>query len=313
MKDIDIKQLQLPASAYEHLTYPRMRPFLLSAENAKKLIVVAASHAGRPVALLLLSDNYKGIRSGSNIRRLLSIMVHTDYRRQGLAERLLSMAQTLAEQSGTQTLDAFHSDRMRQPEPYLGLLAKDSWDTPELLEYRLSGYADWSQEAEQDWPRFFQRIRRNGFNTLPWHELDARQYASVEALCESLQMKRQESLCPFRWKENTDPVLSVALLKGVEVVGWIFAEWDAAENTAHYTCGFVKPGLQKTGWLIAGIAEVCHRQRQVYGAKSVAIFETLGNNLAMQRFMKQRLRERWSLNTDHRYRSRKFLRPHEQD
>lgn len=301
---INIRQLDLPANGYVSFTYPRLRKFLNGEETRDDVIAVGLSCRDIEIGLALLSPLYEDRSDRVKTRRLWSIMVASRFRRNGLGEQLITACERLAIESGARKLVAFHSDHMKQKPAYENLLKKCRWANPHLHEFRMKTRADWCIEAENEWHNLFRRVKRNGFGTVPWRQLDAANRRIAAQVC---YQNPGLWFQPFSNEEPEQPELSIGICRRNELVGWIMGTWLPEENTARYTNGYVRQEYQRRGWLIAAMVEVCKRQSEIYGADSLSINEVSGHNRAMQHFMKKRLEGRWSVWSDHRFVTHKML------
>ncbi|QJW83817.1 hypothetical protein HK414_06775 [Ramlibacter terrae] len=62
------------------------------------------------------------------------------------------------------------------------------------------------------------------------------------------------------------------------IVGWLFGSPGVPPNSVWYARGYVLPALQRRGWLLAGMREVCELQIQRMGPDSLCMFHTSGEN-----------------------------------
>ena len=90
------------------------------------------------------------------------------------------------------------------------------------------------------------------------------------------------------------------------IVGWILGARGALADTFHYSHGYVLPEVRRSGWLVAGVRDVCQRQTELYGGLTLSVFETSHTNSNMRRFMERQLKP-YSEWTDARYMSEKLL------
>jgi GNAT superfamily N-acetyltransferase len=277
-------RLTLPAPGFETFTFPRFRSLVLAEdpEPASPRLAFGTSLDGQPAGLVLLSRIY-----GEGECRLLSIMVSHAARRAGIGSRLLAFAEEMARQQGVRKLRAEHSTRLLSRAAYEALVRKAGWTAPSEREYRLSGKAAWAIEAARDWAPFLGRLRERGFSTTTWAEASADDRANVAALLATEVPEADRSFDPLVREGRRDalPELSLLLRRQERVVGWLLGSRGALPGVVHYAAGYVLPGFQKGGWLIAGVREVCERQVAVLGPETVAVFETSPKNAGMRRLM----------------------------
>lgn len=280
--------LSLPAPGFETFTFPRYRSMVLGEDSRgdSGQLAVGASLDGRPVGLALLSRPF-----GEGERRLLSIMVSHSARRVGIGFRLLAHAENLARQHGTLKLSAEHSTRLASRVAYEALMRKASWSAPTDREYRLAGKALWAKEAARDWASFLARLRARGFEAVPWTALTPADREDIAGLVAHELPEADRIFNPLPRESRLDalPELSLLLRREGRVAGWLLGSRGALPGIVHYGHGYVLPDLQKRGWLIAGVQEVCARQVELFGPDTVAIFETSPRNDGMRRFMERQL------------------------
>jgi GNAT superfamily N-acetyltransferase len=267
------------------LTYPRCRHLLSPIAHdsdqawpqAKRLAVVARAAQG-PIGLALVCWT-------DNAARLVSLFVVKSARRRGIATALLDRVMAELTAAGIAEIDAHYASRQDR-HAFVSLLAARGWSGPKLLEFRLAGYADWPDRMGPDWARFMDRLQAAGFGWTPLGDLSDHEKDVVTAL----EAEANEVPVPF-WKcfDHADPAISILLRQHDAVVGYIIGETDNATGQHHYTAGYVTKRLQRMGWLPAGLDVVCRLQAAAYGAQSVALYETPGNNARMIDFMKRRL------------------------
>lgn len=303
---LQIERLTLPTKEYERLTYPRFRELLSGGETAGKLpkvLAVGATLAGQPVGLALLSSIY-----AEDKRRLWSIAVDKSRRRQGIGGQLLTACETLGSDGGARRLVAYYSDQMPNSVAFERLISSAGWSPPDPVEYRLAGRASWVFDGQREWQFLLRRLERNGYSATSWADRSDVDRALVEKLA-SDETVCPSHLNPSRFDASAEPSVSIAIRRGGNVVGWVIGERSqiSQEEIIHYTCGWVVPKLSRSGWLIAGVMEVCRRQSETVGPDSLAIFETRPDNLAMRKFMWERLKPRNPVWTDTRYCSAKEI------
>lgn len=295
--------LDEPAPHYAALTYPRFAPLLDRIVGAVDgPLAVAATLEGMPAGLALLSPP-----SRNRDRRLLSIFVTAPLRRLGIAGRLLREGESSAAKSGTTSLHAVHSTRLRSRPALEALLRGNGWHPPVEIEFRLTAECGAYEKALIDWAPLLSRLRRDGLRTVDWDamtENDRREIAAVRENGEPLA-RRFDPLNPDM-QEQLLPMVSVLLKCGDAIAGWVTATRGIKTGVCHYSNGYVVPSLRNHGWLIAAMCAVCERQALVFGPKSLAVFDTSPENIRMRRLMERGLAP-YSLWTDIRFRTEKPL------
>jgi len=291
-------------SALGKFTYPRYRKWLagiLPETTSPKAFdncnAVAACMGEVAIGLVIM------LKLTNGDAKVVSVMVVRDQRRSGVATALLNAAVAQAKTwNSTKIIADFGNQSDRSA--FKGLLASTGWDDPELLEFRLDGYADWPQRMDSKWGSFVDRLIANGFSVSPWDQITV----DDRALAETLVAEQDGHVIDYeRFEPTMDPAISIAIRQNGTLVGYIHGETSEEVGGSHYVSGYVRKNLQSRGWLLAGLDAVCKQQAAVYGPRSVAIYETWGGNPRMIEFMKRRLAN-VTISTIERYRSQKPLR-----
>jgi GNAT superfamily N-acetyltransferase len=154
---IRVERLTSPQTGFDAFTFPRYRSMLAQdTEDQRQRLAVGAWLDGAPVGLAFLSRRF-----GENERELLSIMVSNGARRRGIGNALLGFAESLARDTGTRRLRAFHSTRLLALQAYEAFMRQAGWSAPADHHHRLAGKARWALQASSDWAPF-QPASRSG-------------------------------------------------------------------------------------------------------------------------------------------------------
>lgn len=303
LPEVTIAQVSCPAPEFKGLTYPRFRPLLTDVDpenkNAERLVVGAVCD-GEPVGLVLFSLPY-----GDAVRRLLSVFVARQFRRQGVGAKMIALGEQVAFEVGTKKLVAFHSNQTKNYVWYEGLMQKVGWSSPSLFEYRLVGKAKWVYDAERDWEKFLVRLKRGGFVTMGWADLTEADKEQIAYLMAHEVPDTDQDYDPL--KHNLPaflPEISTVLWCGDAIAGWVLGSKSAVDDTYSYTHGYALPKYQKRGYLIAGMMDVCRRQAEAFGPETLSTYET--RNAAMHRVMHRHIKP-YSEWTDERFVCEKIL------
>ena len=315
------------AEPFSALTFPRYRPILLGTEQPEFMherIAVGAWLNDKPVGLAFYGKPWACEQSedaadaptadggdgkpAQDQRQLLSVMVVGAARRQGLGARLLAYGEALARTSGTIRLTAMHSSRLLAQPAFAALLKSCGWAAPKAFEFRLASRASWALKARTDWASFMARLDARGYSATDWRGLNDTDRSEIKRLVEHVIPESDREFDPFGPKNMIEavPELSLLLRKHGQIVGWILGSRGALPATFHYSCGYVLPEVQRLGWLVAGVRDVCQRQAELHGGHTLSVFETSHANAGMRRFMERHL-EPSSEWTDARYLSEKLL------
>lgn len=309
---ITILPLTGPAEAFAPFTYPRFRPVLsqLSEDGARMenmagtIRAVGASDGEQPIGLALIQVLPESTHRARGAARVLSIMVGRHNRRDGVGKALLRFLERYAGTQGAEDLFTQYSAQTKERTAFEALLSSCGWSPPALLEFRLSGHADWTERVADQWRPMLARMRRQGYSSTPWADITAADRDDAEAVVSEGLIN---PLLDFKvFERSMDSALSIALRQNNKLVGWVIGETLPETGYHHYTCGHVHPQLQRSGWLIGGIYDVCVLQHAAYGAKSVAAYETFGENTAMINFMRRKLSD-VTMWMDERFQSTKAL------
>jgi GNAT superfamily N-acetyltransferase len=231
--------------------------------------------------------------------RLLSVFVAPEHRRQGMGSGLLAAAEAVVAAAGGRHLVALHSNRLRSIEAYLGLMRGRGWTGPELLETRIMGPARWVHAAREPWAPLFARLDAQGYSTTPIADKTPDDDAAIALLDSEGLVEPIFRLVQFA--DDGHPAVSVLVRQHGTVVGWIVGEIGKGFNGIHYTLGYVRPDLRRSGWLLRGLWDVSHRQEAVFGPDSISAFETPGTNTAMTNIIQRRLRPLFPEGVDMRF------------
>lgn len=221
--------------------------------------------------------------------------------------RLVQEAEALAAHEGTRTLSAIHSSRAPARVAFEALLARCGWSTPREFEARICGRAGWAHRARGPWRPFLARWERGGYGSSTWERMTEEDRREVERLAREQTADHRSPLELAPGVERVDE-LSLLLRQRERIVGWLVGARGAAPDSIHYSHGWVVPALQRLGWLIAGMHDVCERQAARMGERSLTLYETDATNREMRRFVEKHLAPftEW---VDVRYRSEKSLVP----
>ncbi|MGV3569676.1 MAG: GNAT family N-acetyltransferase [Ramlibacter sp.] len=280
-----------------------------AAPRLQRQLAVGAWLHEQPVGLAWLSAPLGADdAAGAAPRELLSVMVAPLLRRMGIARRLLERAQELAATQGCPSLQAFHSSRLPARAGYEALLRACGWSAPVPCESRLAGKAGWALAARDDWAPLLARWRAAGFSACDWGAVDAAARADIARVVATELPAADRLYDPLRpdLQATAIPALSLLLRRHGRPVGWLLGSPGLLPATVYYAQGYVLPALQRQGWLLAGMREVCERQAALLGPDSLATFVTAQANANMQRVMQRQL-GRYAQWMDERYLSLKPL------
>lgn len=295
-RSVGIETLPLPPapegvgrlSAFSGLTYPRFQPLLTDPGSGVTGCAVCVRAGGQPAGLALVVWHGQDRQA-----RLLSVMVPARFRRQGIGRALLAAAAEQARAAGATGLRAQHNSRLRTLDAYSACLDACGWPPPVLAMVREQAPARWADDAAQTYARPYARLVRRGYAMKRWDEAGAADFDQVRALLPQALAPDGAVFDPFVTAESDDPALSVLLIRGAEVCGWIKARWEPPPpgqppSVVYYHTGWVRPDLARQGWLVMAMIDVSRRQAALAGPDTITAYGTHGANLAMQGILSDR-------------------------
>ncbi|MEI2302437.1 GNAT family N-acetyltransferase [Ensifer sp. MJa1] len=281
-ESLTFEVIEQPEVGCKSLTYPRFWSFW-SCGGSGWLGIVARRVDGRPAGLALLGTIHA--HNGKTGRRLLSLAVDRSSRNTGIGRTLLRLAETVTRRDGLAEIFALYSGRMTSRKAFERVLVACAWETPRASEYMLRFEMKCVFGALDEWSFLLERLKRDGFRTVPWQDLSA---ADHQAIAETSTTRRVHSdWQPGAHMDRTSSDFSLAIYHDKDIAGWIVG-CRSSEAQVHYPLGYTLPRFQRRGYFIAGLIESCRRQVEKLGGDSVAVHWTLPGS-AMHRFMETRL------------------------
>ncbi len=244
------------AGAYAEMTFPALRPALESGvcalypgesdEREVQSCALAVEVAGRPAGLLL-----GGLPiSGRGAAEVLSLFVHPQERRQGIASELLAAFERRVEELGIDRVETVYSTGKPGSEAFERLLARAGWEPP--VPRMLICKGDLLEALRMPW--FERYTLRDGLEIFPWRELGR---SEAEALRRSHEAEPwiAPDLVPWRFDAHGfETCSSLGMRLDGAVVGWVINHAVSAE-TVRFTCSFIRRDLQRRGRLVAAYSE----------------------------------------------------------
>ncbi|NEP34047.1 GNAT family N-acetyltransferase [Moorena sp. SIO3B2] len=261
---------------YQPLTFPLFRTKMRTLTPEGSMVAIGASYLNKPVGLVLAE-----ILPDYNCTKILSIFVLPSHRRQGVGTALLSFLERELVVRGCTKAELFCElyDFKIQSKifPLEALLQKCNWRLSNIeLVYR------------SDLVKIFQASFMKKTKLLPsdmqifsWEDITYKERLIIE----QTQMDKswiKETLYPFKYEENFEPLNSLGLRYRGEVVGWMLTERVAVDSIL-YNCMFVRKDLQKMGRAIALLIEAIKRQNKANIPN--CIWEVNHKNTLMIRFI----------------------------
>jgi len=260
------------AEAVAPLTWKSFRGVLAAADPALRAVCLAAWSGDTPVALAVSATSPEHDPEDGQ-QRLLSLMVAPDWRRQGVARRLLAaLEDTLAAMGGLE-LSAQFSDQLPGAAAFTGLLAATGWTAPTALRYRICGAVQDTFVLFRDRERLLRRLAEGGFRIHSWRD---RTEAAVRLAETAIAAGTAPGWShPGRWQHSLDPDLSLVVTNADgDAVGWVVCEYQPALSRLYYPIGWLVPPYDRQGWLLGAYAVGAERAVAKYGGTTPAVIET---------------------------------------
>ncbi len=232
-----------------HLTPPALRPAL-------------ANPSGKDLAIALArdADSTLGMAYGWGLPaqrsfELVSVYVTPLLRRHGIGSRLLQRVEVHFRARGYRLGIAHYTDP--DAEPNLGpFLRANGWSEPVVRQYLFKG--DLEGFCNSVWART-RRPRR--FQIKPWVQLTEAERASIRSRSARDPGWHAPDQDPFVFEQGCEPDVSIAMLRGQEVVGWVLAHLPPGAECLRWTVSFVAPELARAGHIVHLWKAAALRQR----------------------------------------------------
>lgn len=276
-KTIEILKLSiLEAPSYAYFTYPRLRPALLQLPLLGNVLAIGACDGTVPVGLLLAF-----IDSAAATGIVASVFLLKEYRRRGIAAALFERCEVELKQSGCRYAEAqFTTGR-----PEIGflerLLARRGWLPPEVT--TLSCKATLAI-LEAPFFRKFQLPPR--FEIFSWKDLPDDQRNQI-LRSQAARPWIPEGLNPLAFEAGYEPLNSVGLRRGREVIGWVITH-NRLPMSIRYTCAYVREDFKNRGIFIPLLESAIKRQIANFPG-TPGTWTVLVDHEAMVRFVRRRM------------------------
>jgi len=254
------------------LTWKSFRGVLAAADPALRAVCLAAWSGDTPVALAVSAASPEH-RPEEGQQRLLSLMVASGWRRQGVARRLLAeLEETLASSGGLELSTQF-SDQLPGAAAFTGLLAAAGWTAPIALRYRICGAVQDTFVLFRDRERLLRRLADGGFRIQSWRDRAEAALSLAEAAIAAGTAPGWSH--PGRWQQSLDPDLSLVVTTADgQAAGWVVCEYQPALSRLYYPIGWLVPPYDRQGWLLGAYAVGAERAVAKYGGATPAVIET---------------------------------------
>jgi GNAT superfamily N-acetyltransferase len=236
--------------SFSHLTFPVMRRLLDPADGAP-VIPVGAWSDDQPVGLAL------GVMANERLCELASFQVLPFFMTDLLMSSLLARWEAEAVAEGSH--DAIHFFTARPgDDPVARFFMSRGWSKPTVRNMICRATIEVAFATK--W--FTRTTIPSGCRAVDWVSLTEVQRATLAD--GRTEQWYPASLDPFHHEKNCDSATSVALLEaneGVErLAGWVITH-KLDDVALRWTSSFVRPDLQRTGYIVPLWLEVAKRQR----------------------------------------------------
>ena len=195
---------------YAHLAARNHIAELHKAFDAEKLVGIGAKSDDKFVGLLL------GWIESSRAS-LSSVFVSKDYRRKGIATRLVSLAEESARARGAVKIMASISPESNSA-PIRGVLKDNNW-LPPVRQRELTAHCG-PEMRLKDAPWLKRNLSDSRVEVFPWHELTDEESKKLESVQASSDCWFPELLSPLIDNTNLHRPTSLGLRFDGEVIGW---------------------------------------------------------------------------------------------
>jgi GNAT superfamily N-acetyltransferase len=237
------------APAYVAMTYPAFRRALLSSGHAGGRTLAVGATAQGELAGLALAE----IDRAQHTAEVLSVFSAAPHRRRGLAQGLLERLERELRAEGVRTMRALYERGTEKAPAIEGLLDKAAF--PKAAPYALLCRAQSDRLKEAPWME--KALLPSAFEMTAWGDVSADERRRIQERRET-DLRYPEEVSPFREVGRVEPLNSLALRHGGEIVGWQ-VNHRIAPDTIRYTAMFVREDLQGYGLAIPLMVEAIRR------------------------------------------------------
>ncbi|MGK7894582.1 MAG: GNAT family N-acetyltransferase [Xenococcus sp. (in: cyanobacteria)] len=260
---------------YDALTFPSLKKRWQTFKPKGSLIGVSAFVAGEMVGLVIAEILL--IPENTPEAEVLSLFVLPEYRRQGIGTNLIKhLEKALAAQKSPQVTVKYQATELTASalEP---LLKQRNWQPPQAT--FLLAKMSMKKVAQAPW--LYKSILPDSFTIFPWSELTDVNKQQIQQT-----LDYPASLSPFGSDPRLEPLNSLGLRYGDQVVGWMVTH-RVAPDTIRYSTLFVAQRFQKLGRGVALMAEAF--KRQIASPIPNCTFSVARENQQMAQFLRRRL------------------------
>lgn len=234
---------------YQSFTFPLFRPRLKTLKPQGSTVAIAAiSDTKEPLGLAIAEIDLE--RKDAEIN---SVFVAPQHRNQGIGTALLAGLEEELNSRGCLGAHLVYITGQATTNYWERLLEKNHWTPPEprMLVCKCD-----RKMLTSDWFNKGYRLP-SAYTIFPWMEITPEERNHLQQQQETNPWIPPE-LVPFQHEENLEPLNSLGLRYQGEVVGWVITH-RLAPDTIRYTCGYIRPDLQRSGRLLCLLAESIKR------------------------------------------------------
>lgn len=273
------------ANRFAELTFPHFR-HLLASKNSTPFSTVVLGLETETEALGLALASYES--DPSFPAQLLSLFVVPTHRNRGLGRILLSSMESELQQRGCSQVELRYLESPHSP-ALVHLLSRHNWSPPRatalvcrasVTNVRQTSHAHLTQYID----RLLSRLPQE-YSIFPWSALSFLDRQRIERQIET--DPRVHRFNPFLEKNKLEPLNSLGLRCGKQVVGWVITH-RIGPDMIRYTQMFVHPDSQPLSRSTLLLAKAIQLQVNS-GAAEYGTFRVDMDNTPMVAFVHRRL------------------------
>lgn len=229
----------LTGSFYRNFTFPLYRSYLDICQPSGSALAIGVDFFNQPVGLAM------AILFPDMNAEILSIYIDISHRQRGVGTKLFSHLLESLSGKGCKTVEITYVTGKVSTQAIERLLEKFNWNTPQT---RMLLCKCNRQMLQAPWVRVNYKLAPE-YVIFPWLEITKQERKQLQ---EEQQTRPwiPSQLNPFDHEKDLEPLNSFGLRRHNIVVGWIITHRHSF-NTIRYTCGYIRPDLQKTGKIFA--------------------------------------------------------------
>jgi GNAT superfamily N-acetyltransferase len=235
---------------FHRFTFPVYQPELWSADDRGAVCAIGAWCDDKPVGLAMSVSTGK-----DGMAWVRSIYVERCFRRRRLGTSLLAQLETSMSLRGNPHLRIGYSRKSSASPAIERMLARLDWPRAEPERLLCAGDNRLLEEIDADWLNAPPKLP-DDCKIVPWSEVTRRELLVLLA-SQALNPWIPAGLAPFDFVAGAE-FNSVAMRCGGEIVGWVLTQ-RLDVSTLIYSCGYMRPDLQRRGFLVTLYVEAMRR------------------------------------------------------